>query len=320
MMSVSDDWRPTATRTTLVERAAMLARMRGWFMRRGILEVETPQLSRAAVADRHIECLSLNGGDGPRWLQPSPEGAMKRLLADGSGDIFQVARVFRAGESGRQHNPEFTLLEWYRIGRSLHEVIEEVAEFVAEMLDTPVGTSTRHRYHELLGTVLSLDLLTATDEEIRHALTEWELEPPPGGDRETLMDFAMAALVTPQLGLDGVEFVTHFPAHQASLAALDPSDESLALRFECFLGGRELANGYVELTDADEQRDRLRADQRIRAAAGQELRPVDERLISALTSGLPVCTGVALGFDRLLMHHLACDDISEVLAFDWGRA
>ena len=298
----------------------MLMRMRGWFARRGVLEVETPYLSRAAVADRHVECFSLSTDDGPRWLLPSPEGAMKRLLAAGSGDIYQIARVFRAGESGRAHNPEVTLVEWYRIGRSMHEMIEEVSALVTEMLDLAPINVKRHRYHELLGTVLSLDSREAGDEEISHALAERGLEPPLGCDREALFDLAMTSLVVPQLGQDGMEFVTHFPAAQAALAALDPLDDMLALRFECFLGGRELANGYVELTDANEQRERLREGQWVRAAEGRELRPVDECLMAALESGLPTCTGVALGFDRLLMHYIGCDDIREVMAFDWTSA
>lgn len=298
----------------------MLTRMRGWFARRGILEVETPQLSRAAVADRHIELLSLNVDGGPRWLMPSPEGAMKRLLADGSGDIFQIARVFRAGEVGTAHNPEFTLVEWYRVGQSLHEMIEELTAFITEMLDLEPRNPVRHRYHDLIGTVLTLDARDTSEEEVARALAEWDIAPPADTDLSGMLDLAMGSLVTPQLGLDGIEFVTHFPSEQAAMAAPDPSDRSVSLRFECFLAGRELANGYVELTDADLQRARLREDQRQRVVGGASMRPVDERLLAALEAGLPPCAGVALGFDRLLMAHLGCSEISEVIAFDWSNA
>jgi elongation factor P--(R)-beta-lysine ligase len=319
-MSNHDQWRPSADRSILVERAALLTRIRAWLARRGVLEVETPQLSRALVADRHIECLSVITADGPRWLQPSPEGAMKRLLAAGSGDIYQIARVFRDGEASASHNPEFTMVEWYRIGRSLHELIEEVSEFVTEMLEIAPVNAPRHRYLDLIGTVLNLDAREATDAEIRSALCEWKLDPPDSCSRAAMLDLAMASLVTPELGLGGLEFVTHFPAGQAALAATDPSDRTVSLRFEAFLGGRELANGYLELTDAVEQQERLREDQRSRVEAGGQLRPIDERLIAALEAGLPACAGVALGIDRLLMHHMGVDDISQVLAFDWTRA
>jgi lysyl-tRNA synthetase class 2 len=320
MSSSRDRWMPSSDRPVLVERAALLTRIRGWLARRGVLEVETPQLSRGLVADRHIECLSVATSDGPRWLQPSPEGAMKRLLAAGSGDIYQIARVFRAGEVSPTHNPEFTMVEWYRIGRSLHELMEEVSESVTEMLEEQPSKAQRHRYYELISGVLNLDAQTASVDEVRVALQEWKLEPPEGCDRAAMYDLAMASLVAPELGLNGLEFVTHFPAEQASMAALDPSDRTVSLRFEAFLNGRELANGYVELTDAGEQETRLRDDQRARVTAGQQLRPIDERVIAALEAGMPACAGVAIGVDRLLMCHMGVDEISQVMAFDWENA
>lgn len=314
------DWRPTATREALVERAAMLDRSRAWFSRRGVLEVQTPLLSRFANSDPQIESFSV-AGEPPRYLHTSPEAAMKRLVAAGYGDVYQIAPVFRQGEVGALHNPEFTLIEWYRVGWSMVKLIAEVEELIAELLELDGALPhTRHRYDQILSTVLTTDTATATLDELRVALAEWEVELPADADREAALDLAMATLVAPQLGHDGPAFVTHHPAFQTAQAEPDPSSPAHAMRFECYLGGREIANGYEERVDAAGLAEAFREDGRRRAAAGLPLRPEDPRLMAAVEHGLPPCSGVALGLDRLLMHKLGAEDVREVMTFGWEQA
>ena len=291
------NWRPSATRPALELRADCAARIRAYFAAQGVLEVETPMLSVSAPTDPHIHGLATEvTGIGRRWLHSSPEYPMKRLLAAGMGDCFQLARVFRDEERGRLHSPEFTMLEWYRVGWDDHRLMREVDVLIRSVLEghRSLGETVTLRYDEALA--------LASDEEIA-AL---------GRDDE---DLIMAAIVTPKLGLDGPCFVTDYPAGQAALARLREDDPRYAGRFEAFLGGIELANGYHELASATEQRRRFEQDNRVREAAGRPTMPLDEDLLAALEYGMPECAGVALGFDRLVLLALGGDDLRDVLSF-----
>lgn len=317
------DWTPSADLPTLRARAALLAALRGFFGSRGLLEVETPLLSAHATVDRHID--SFRSADG-RWLHTSPEFAMKRLLCAGSGPIWQVCKVFRREESGRRHNPEFTMLEWYRPGFDHHALMGEVAELVtalAAALDRPLaGRVGRLSYREAFQQHLGLDPFTADIPAIRAALARagHDAGDLGGGDRDIWLDVAMSLAVGPKLGLETPCFLYDFPASQAALSRIRRDDPPVAERFELFWRGTELANGFHELGDAAEQRQRFEAEQAWRREQGREVPPYDGNLIAALGSGLPDCAGVALGLDRLLMLLLNKASLADVLAFDSGRA
>jgi len=317
------DWTPSADLPTLRARAALLAALRGFFAARGVLEVETPLLSAHATVDRHID--SFRTADG-RWLQTSPEFAMKRLLCAGSGPIWQVCRVFRREESGRHHNPEFTMLEWYRPGFDHHALMGEVAELVtalAAALGRPPGPEMeRLSYREAFRRHLGLDPFSAGVPQIRAALAAagHDAGDLGGDDRDIWLDVAMSLAVGPRLGLEAPCFLYDFPASQAALARIRRDDPPVAERFELFWRGTELANGFHELGDAGEQRRRFEAEQAWRREQGREVPPYDRNLVAALAAGLPDCAGVALGLDRLLLLLLGKDSLAEVLAFDSGRA
>jgi elongation factor P--(R)-beta-lysine ligase len=305
-------------------RARLLEQVRAFFMTRGLLEVETPQLSAAAATDVHLEslvaaspCGSLTG-----WLHTSPEYPMKRLLAAGSGDIWQLARVFRGAERGRRHNPEFSLLEWYRVGWNAPALMDEV-EALLKALAAPERTfpaALRHSYREAFVHHAGLDPFDAPTGELLEALAAAGTPPPPGleADRDACLDLVLAAMVEPGLDPARPTFIYDFPPSRAALARIRPGDPPLAERFELFLGGMELANGFHELTDANEQAARFAADLAARRARGLPAVPVDDRLLAAMAHGLPDCAGVALGFDRLVMILAGAAHIDEVLAFPWG--
>lgn len=323
----ADDWRPTAPLAHLRLRARLLERVRAFFAARGVLEVETPQLAAATVTDLHLASLAthLSGAGGGRtlYLQTSPEYAMKRLLAAGSGPIYQLARAFRDGEAGRRHNPEFTLLEWYRPGFDHHRLMDEVETLLADVLAGVLDGSAAERltYGELFERHLDLDPHRAAAPELRRALVRAGLgEPPAGLDRDALLDLALAGVIEPRLGRGRPTFVYDFPASQAALARIRPGKPPVAERFEAFVEGLELANGFHELTDAAEQRRRFESDLARRRAAGLPEPPVDERFLAALEAGLPPAAGVALGFDRLVMLAAGTGSIAEVLAFPADRA
>ena len=315
------DWWPGVSRAALQDRAAIFAQVREFFAARQVLEVDTPLLASYSVTDPSIEPLKVFGsvtGDRPRYLQTSPEYAMKRLLASGSGDIYQLGKAFRDGE-GRRHNPEFSMLEWYRLGFSLNELMQEVGELVAACLDR--GDWSFSRYPDLFEERLGLDLQVATDDEIAQVACRFV----PAGDltldRDGWLDLLMSHVIEPGLGERGMVFVHDFPASKAALARCreDRKQRRYAERFELFVDGVELANGYRELLDADELARRAEVDNRGRQRAGQESRALDPRLHAAMTAGLPDCSGVALGVDRLLMLRLGADSLAEVMPFDWSR-
>lgn len=318
-----NDWKPSADLDTLRARAALFAAVRAFFDKRGVLEVDTPLLSVHATVDRHIE--SFRTVDG-RWLQTSPEFAMKRLLCAGSGPIYQICRVFRLEESGRHHNPEFTMLEWYRPGLDHHGLMDEVEALVGEVarqLDRPVAAPMeRLSYREAFRRHLQLDPFRADAAALSAALRAagHHLDGMDEQDRDLWLDLAMSLVVGPQLGRDLPCFLHDFPASQAALARIRADEPPVAERFELFWQGLELANGFHELGDAAEQQRRFEADRQVRAARGQALPPYDRHLIAALEAGLPSCAGVAIGLDRLLMLLLGKPALAEVLAFDEGRA
>ena len=322
------DWRPVASLATLRLRARALQRARAFFADRGLLEVETPQLSAAAATDLHLESLQAcrHGAAALGWLHTSPEFPMKRLLAAGTGDIWQVARVFRGAESGRRHNPEFTLLEWYRVGWDAAALMDEVDDFLHAVADPenrgqiPIE-ARRLTYREAFGSYAGFDPFVAATDDIVRRLARHGVAVPDGlgGDRVACLDLAMATLVEPALDPRQPTFICDFPASHAALARLKPGNPPVADRFELFLGGMELANGFHELTDAGEQARRFEADLDARRARGLVEPPVDRRLIAAMTQGLPDCAGVALGFDRLVMILAGASHIDEVLAFPWGH-
>jgi lysyl-tRNA synthetase class 2 len=321
------DWRPSADLAALQARAALLAAVRAFFAEAGVMEVETPLLAPAAGTDPSIEPLRTRyTGPGHAhglalFLQTSPEYHMKRLLAAGSGAIYQICRACRDGEAGRRHNPEFTLLEWYRPGFDHQALMDEVAALVLRVLDRPLAVE-RCSYQGLFMERYGLDPL-ACDAATAQAVAVAEAVPDADRlvlDRDGWLDLLLTHRIEPTLGRGRLTFVTDYPASQAVLARLNPDDPRTAARFELYLEGLELANGFWELADADEQRARFEADRARRAAAGQADIAVDERLLAALASGLPDCAGVAIGLDRLLMGVLGVDSLAEVLAFPLERA
>lgn len=315
------DWRPGASPEILRERARLNATIRSFFASRGVLEVETPLLCSVAATDLHLASVAA----GDRFLQTSPEFAMKRLLAAGSGPIWQLCKAFRAGDIGERHNPEFTLLEWYRPGFSLRELMSETEALLAATLGDALAFDRCERttYRALFEARLGVNPHGAGVDALR-ALVARETT---FGDAATLdtaacLDLLFATVIEPALGHERPLFVFDFPAAQASLSRIIVGDagDRVAARCEVYVRGMELANGYQELTDADEQRRRFQADNRARRALGLPGLPVDERLLAALVSGLPDCSGIALGVDRLLMLRSGAPSLDAVLAFSASRA
>lgn len=325
------DWRPSATLAVLRQRAALMDRLRRFFADKGVLEVETPLLATAGTTDPQIHSFeTCYQGPGaaqgrPLYLATSPEFAMKRLLAAGSGPIYQVCKAFRQGEAGRLHNPEFTLLEWYRPGFDHFQLMDEVEALVAELADgrLPDKSAERLTYAELFQRHLGLDPHTADSEALaRCAAGVPALAGISGLDRDGWLDLLMSHVIQPRLGQECLTFVYHYPASQAALARIrqsSPDAPAVAERFELFYRGVELANGFHELTDAAEQRARFERDQAQRQARGLAPVPMDEYLLAALDAGMPPCAGVALGLDRLLLVFNGLCQLPEVMAFPLDR-
>ncbi len=304
------DWRPATAREALAARASLLAHIRAFFAQRDVLEVETPCLARHGVTDLHIQCIEVPGYG---FLQSSPEYHMKRLLAAGSGAIWQISKVFRHGEAGRRHNPEFSLLEWYRPGFSLDELIDECVALLSPLLKPE--TVIRHQFRDVFRQHTGLDPLTASASEL--ALRAQQNGAPGDLDKPALVDWLMATVVEPALPKDALVVVDDFPGWAAALACKrqDHDGEWVAQRFEIYCGGYELANGYHELTDATEQAARFQRDRQLRQQHGLRDMAADPQLLAALEHGLPDCSGVAIGLDRVLMAQLGVGDIRELLAF-----
>lgn len=366
-MSRSDgSWRPSATRAVLKQRAQALACVRDFFAKRSVLEVDTPVVVNAPVTDVHIHSAEVRFPDAPArfYLHTSPEFAMKRLLASGSGDIFQICHVARGLERGRHHNAEFTLVEWYRLGFSLEQLMDEV-EALARAVLGPVAQGMRGErvsYVDAFKTALGIDPLTASLETLRSCAADAGLvtakaspaapsqatpqaaspaaasiasaesahapsSPAPitpaavaSAERDELLEFLMGVTIGPTLGKNALTFIHRYPASQAALARLDASDPRVALRFELYCEGIELANGFHELASAREQRARFEHDLAERRRRGLVADEMDDLLLQALEAGLPECAGVAVGFDRLLMLATGAKHIDEVLPFPIERA
>jgi lysyl-tRNA synthetase class 2 len=325
---MTTDWKPVATIDAMTLRAQLYTLLRAFFAERAVLEVETPILSAAGNTDCNIASFELRFGaassEQRRWLRTSPEFALKRLLAAGIGDCYELGRVFRLGEAGRNHTPEFSMLEWYRVGWDHRRLMRETAELIVAALalvgrELPVRECS---YRDLYRDTLGLDAFTAGTDVLRAALGAVTIDPD-GLTRDDWLDLLMTHRIQPQLRGDELLLVYDYPASQCALARIrqDSMDAlPVAERFEAWLGPLELANGYHELTDAAEQRARFQRDLDLRARRGDPLPALDERLLAALQHGLPACAGVALGIDRLLMAMSGAHAIGEVLAFPFDRA
>ena len=324
-----NDWRPTAGPAALRLRAAFNRMAREFFNARHVLEVETPVLSLAGNTEPNIASFSLefsgrtDGAPRTRWLRTSPEFALKRLLAAGIGDCYELGRVFRDGEAGGRHNPEFTMLEWYRVGWDHHRLAAETVELVQAALAL-VDRSARVEaltFRDLYRSRLGIDPFDAGVDALRAALGDLAIDPA-GLSRDDWLDLLMTHRIQPGFPTDAITVVSDWPASQSALARIAPAADGVpvAQRFELYLGPLELANGYHELTDAPEQAARFERDLARRSARGLPELPVDRALLAAIAHGLPDCAGVALGVERLLMAMLGSGRIADVLAFDFARA
>lgn len=312
-------WRPNCGPEVAIRRNIQLQRAHSFFAAREILQVETPLLSTHTVSDPNIESIATTGMSKPSLcLQTSPEHFMKRLLADGYPDIYQIGKVFRDGEAGRQHLAEFTMIEWYRLNFGLLEMATETIELVAALLgrDTLLESARFITFAEVFQSSLSLCPFSATIDRLAIAAgADPDLREALGHDRDAWLDLLLSCKISADFSADELTVITHYPASQAALARRCPQDDNVADRFEVFYGEIELANGYVELTLADELQSRFNNDLARRREKEQYLPEIDENLIAALQAGLPPCAGVAVGFDRLLMISEGTQDIHDVNLF-----
>lgn len=311
-------WRPSAALAVLQQRSELNAAVRARFARQGVWEVETPTLARSSCLDPQVPSYRVVCGEEQRWLQTSPENHMKRLLAAGSGPIYRLGPVFREGERGRWHGPEFTMLEWYRPGWTDCDLMQDLAELVHELGGPDSYQSSR--YADLIAQATGLDMFDCEQGALARCCATKGLQDAESMSRDALLDFLMGVEVGPTLGRDGLQFVTHFPASQAALARLDDDDPRVARRFELYWQGVELANGFYELSDADEQRRRFDDEIDLRRRRNQPSIPRDTDLLDALEHGLPACAGVAVGVDRLYALLLGQSRVDAVQSFAWERA
>jgi lysyl-tRNA synthetase class 2 len=301
----------------------MLAAAREFFARRGVLEVETPILSAAAVSDPQIESLVTQvAGMGSLYLGTSPEYPMKRLLAAGSGDIYQICKAFRDAERGRWHNPEFTLIEWYRLGFDDSALMSEVETLVGEVLAPyrRLEPAERLSYAAALQRHAGVDAHRASEDDLTESALRHGIVCHADLDRDAKLDLLMGLVVGPRLGMGRPCFISDYPASQAALARLKPGSPTAAARFELYLDGLELANGFHELADGAAQRARFGQELALRRARGQKEAPLDEHLLAALAAGMPDCAGVAVGFDRLVAIALGSPQLTDAMAFTIGNA
>lgn len=320
------NWQPSATIDTLKQRARLIQTIRQFFIDREVLEVDTPALSGATVTDVHLSGFAtefsspIEAHTKTLYLQTSPEFAMKRLLSAGTGAIFQLCKSFRNEEAGSHHNPEFTMLEWYRPGYTHVDLMQEVDELIQHILNT--SACVTHTYQSLFIDTLQLDPLEAEIETIKEVCEANGFADIAAieTNKDTLLQLLFSHLIEPSLGFDSPVFVTHFPASQAALACISKEDKRVAERFELYCKGIELANGFHELTDPAEQQLRFTQDNQNREKMGIKKMPIDQHLIDALEAGMPQCAGVALGVDRLMMLALDKHHISEVITFSINNA
>jgi lysyl-tRNA synthetase class 2 len=309
-------------RDKLKIRAAILERVRAFFAERDVVEVETPALSRAATTDPALISLHTDVAalDGRHYFQTSPEHAMKRLLVAGSGDIYQIARVYRDGELGRWHQPEFSLLEWYRVGFDEYALMNEVFSLLQLVLNDRFPALARQdlSYREAFQSAFAIDPLAfdrREQQQLAAALAAREIDVPEHCSANALLDLALSTAIVGGWPDDTAVFLYDYPASQAALAAIKPQDPPVAARFEVFLNGLELGNGFRELTDATDQRRRFESDLLARRAAGIERPPIDTDFLAALECGLPECAGVAIGLDRIVALAAGAGSLAEVVNF-----
>ncbi|EPN4956211.1 elongation factor P--(R)-beta-lysine ligase [Vibrio diabolicus] len=320
------NWQPTASIDQLRQRATLIASIRQFFADRQVMEVDTPAMSHATVTDIHLhtfqtEFVGPGYADGSKlFFMTSPEFHMKRLLAAGSGCIYQINKAFRNEENGRYHNPEFTMLEWYRVGFDHHKLMDEMDDLLQLVLKC--GAAQRMTYQQAFIDVLGVCPLEGSMTELKTAASKLGLSDiaEPEEDRDTLLQLLFSVGVEHKIGQDVPAFVYDFPASQAALAKINPQDHRVADRFEVYFKGIELANGFHELDNPKEQLARFEQDNAKRLDMGLKPQPIDYHLISALEAGLPDCAGVALGIDRLIMLALGCDHIDQVTAFPFSIA
>lgn len=319
-------WQPSASISMLKKRGDILSQIRQFFAQRRVLEVDTPAMSHATVTDVHMHTFQTNFvGPGysqgaSLYLMTSPEFHMKRLLAAGSGCIYQINKAFRNEENGRYHNPEFTMLEWYRMGFDHHQLMDEMDDLLPLILKC--DSANRMTYQQAFLSVLGVCPLEASMDDLRASAAQLGLSDIAHNeqDKDTLLQLLFSVGVEGVIGQNAPVFVYDFPASQAALAKVNQSDPRVADRFEVYYKGIELANGFHELDNPAEQLARFEQDNRKRVSMGLQPQPIDHNLIAALEHGLPVCAGVALGVDRLIMLALDCEHIDEVTAFPFPIA
>ncbi len=315
------DWQPSASLQMLKARADLLSTVRAFMADKNILEVETPVLCSAAVTDPNLESLTTQLHHPARtapqsfYLHTSPEYAMKRLLVAGSGPIYQIVHVFRDDEAGRLHNPEFTMLEWYRPGFDHHQLMDELDQLL-QMLS--FKTAHKQTYASAFSSAVGVDPHTAEIPALQQLAIKHGLSSPLE-NRSALLDFIFSHCIADKLGHEQPEFIYDYPACQAALSRITNTQPPVAERFELFINGMEIANGFHELTDAAEQRARFHQDNEQRRLSGKPVHALDERFLAALEQGLPSCAGVALGLDRLLMAITGSQDIRQMMAFTIDR-
>lgn len=326
---INETWRPTTSLHALKIRAAILHKIRAFFAAREILEVETPLLSHGTITDPHIKAMFTyfnhehygQTAKNKMFLQTSPEYAMKRLLAAGSGPIYQICKAFRDGEAGRKHNPEFTMLEWYRPGFNHHDLMTEMDELLQAVLQTQPAKC--RSYAEIFAQYCSINPHTAATIDLKNTVIQNNISYPKNideNDRNIWLDLLMSDIIEPHLGQSQPDFIYDYPVTQAALARIRNEKPPVAERFEVYIKGIELANGFHELADASEQQQRFEQDLVNRRALGYQEVPIDKHLIAALAHGLPNCAGVALGIDRLVMLAANAEHLAEIISFPFERA
>ena len=320
-------WQPTAQIETLIQRARILQNVRAFFAERNVLEVQVPSITTASVTEVHIDSIPIELLSGKAYLQSSSEYPMKRLLAAGMGDSYYLGSVFRQGESGGQHNPEFTMLEWYRLEFELDDLITEVIDLAKETIPN-ISTQQSFSYAELVNKYTGIDIFNTNCDELQRTLTDNEIDYPQDleNDVDLFLDLLISTLIFPKLQSKNpkeklITVLKDYPKSQAALAKLrlDEKGREVAARFEVFVDGLEIANGYQEIQDADELQARFVQDNLRRLSLNKPEMPIDNYLLEAMRSGLPDCSGVALGFDRLVMLALDQTDIKDVIAFPIDR-
>ncbi len=325
-MIENQNWKPSTTIINLLKRAVILTKIRHFFANRGVLEVETPILSQATVTDVNLcpfqTLLMMPGGEKSitLYMITSPEYHMKRLLAAGSGSIYQLGRSFRNEENGRYHNPEFTMLEWYRPHYDMHQLMDEVNDLLQQVLDC--ASAEKLSYQKLFLSYLDIDPLSAEKKQLCEVAIKLNLNnlADVKEDHATLLQLLFAIGIEPYIGHDKPVFVYDFPANQSALAKIKTQDHRVAERFEVYFRGIELANGFCELTDVEEQRQRFDQDNLNRIRCGLPQQKIDKNFLDAMKHGIPTCSGVALGIDRLVMLAIGANSLSDVIAFPISRA